>query len=436
MKNLKNTIRILLIIGLPLLLLLGIYNIFSLRFSRGDLYPEYSSYRPDPVGCKALHDSLGELGIVMERHFEKIGKLKQEPNSILIRTGINSISEIYQDESLHSFIMNGGTFIGFFHASARKIVYAKVAKKSEEIEEDEKCEKESEVDKIEDELNDDDGKEDAEEQDEYSDEDSDTDIESEKISTPSDRFKAILSCELSNKSKEKDAKGAAIDIAKPTELLTKNGSYIAFPTFSKNTFQVDDNVWSVLYSTNDAPVMIKRKIGQGYIVLSNSTYFITNEGLKKHRANALIAYLIGDSHRVIFDEYSLGVQENRNIAWLFKKFNLHYLLINLGLIVLLFLWYNFGSLSNLSYVRENSYLESGVIDSKLSSSSGLLNIISKSIKPKELLNISIAEWRKTVKIRNIPKVKLDKIDKIIAENKSSNPVMVYKLIEKVLKRKK
>jgi len=402
MRKFKNTIRILLIIGLPLFLLLGILNIFSLRFSRGDLYPEYSSYRPDPVGCKALHDSLGELGIETKRHFEKIGKLKHESNTILIRTGINSMRAIYQDESLHSYIMNGGTFIGLFHPNARKIVYAKVAKKSEEIEE-EKCEKEIDVEQSEDELNDDDGKEVTEEQDEDSEKDSDTDIENEKISTPADRFKAILSCELGDDNKSKDAKGAAIDSAKPTELLTKNGSYIAFPTFSKNTFQVDDNIWSVLYSSNDAPVIIKRKLGQGYIILSNSTYFITNEGLKKHRANALIAYLIGNPHRVVFDEYSLGVQENRNIAWLFKKFNLHYLLINLGLIVLLFLWYNFGALSNVSYVRKNSYLESGVIESTLSSSSGLLNIISKSIKPKELLNISIAEWRKTVKIRNIPK---------------------------------
>ena len=431
MKNLKSTTRILVIIGLPLLLILGIINIFNLRFSRGDLYPEYSSFRPDPLGCKALHDSIRELGLETERHFDKVDKLEERPKSILIRTGMHSMNTIYQDESLHSYIMNGGTFIGFFNPGAREYSYKEVTKKSDDVEEEENCEELGE------ELSEnEDADNSTEKEDESEDSEEEDEIEEEKVKTPYDRFKEMLSCELKNDSKSKDAKGEAIKIAKPTELLTKNGDYISFPTFTKNFFKLEDETWSVLYETNDAPVIIKRKLGQGYIILSTSTYFITNEGLKKHRANRLIAHLIGDSHRVTFDEYSLGVQENRNIAWLFKKYNLHYLLINLGLIVLLFLWYNFGSLSNISYDRKNSYLESGVIDSVLSSSSGLLNIISKSIKPKELLNVSISEWRKTVKIRNISKAKLDKIDRIILENRSSNPVMVYKLIEKVLKRKK
>jgi len=48
---------------LVLLLLLagftwGMLNLFGVQFSIGDVYPEYSSLRSDPVGSRLLFESL------------------------------------------------------------------------------------------------------------------------------------------------------------------------------------------------------------------------------------------------------------------------------------------------------------------------------------------------------------------------------------------
>src|SRR5437660_1287423 len=50
------------------LLILGIVELFVLRFEVGDVYPEYSSLRSDPLGTMALYESLEAIaGLHLER---------------------------------------------------------------------------------------------------------------------------------------------------------------------------------------------------------------------------------------------------------------------------------------------------------------------------------------------------------------------------------
>jgi len=41
--------------------LLGIWKLYELRFTAGDIYPQYSSLRADPLGTKALYESLRRI---------------------------------------------------------------------------------------------------------------------------------------------------------------------------------------------------------------------------------------------------------------------------------------------------------------------------------------------------------------------------------------
>jgi hypothetical protein len=41
--------------------LLGIWKLYELRFTAGDIYPQYSSLRADALGTKALYESLGQI---------------------------------------------------------------------------------------------------------------------------------------------------------------------------------------------------------------------------------------------------------------------------------------------------------------------------------------------------------------------------------------
>ena len=43
------------------LFVFGLTQLFKLRFEAGDIYPEYSSLRADPLGAKALYQSLESL---------------------------------------------------------------------------------------------------------------------------------------------------------------------------------------------------------------------------------------------------------------------------------------------------------------------------------------------------------------------------------------
>ncbi len=53
--------------------LAGIGLLFELRFAAGDVYPRYSSLRSDPVGVRALYESLARLpGLTVERSFVPI----------------------------------------------------------------------------------------------------------------------------------------------------------------------------------------------------------------------------------------------------------------------------------------------------------------------------------------------------------------------------
>ena len=49
------------ILLLAALLLVGLHTLFSLRFSSGEVYPAYSSFRADPMGTKILYRALDEM---------------------------------------------------------------------------------------------------------------------------------------------------------------------------------------------------------------------------------------------------------------------------------------------------------------------------------------------------------------------------------------
>ncbi len=54
----------------------GIVRLFELRFSAGDIYPPYSSFRTDPLGTKALTESLrGVPNLSTSRFFQASSKL-------------------------------------------------------------------------------------------------------------------------------------------------------------------------------------------------------------------------------------------------------------------------------------------------------------------------------------------------------------------------
>ncbi len=62
--------------ALGLVLALGVWRLFDLRFAHGDIYPPYSSLRADQYGSRALFDSIaGVAGFQVSRNFRPLEKI-------------------------------------------------------------------------------------------------------------------------------------------------------------------------------------------------------------------------------------------------------------------------------------------------------------------------------------------------------------------------
>src|SRR5260370_24441016 len=67
----------------------GLWKLYELRFAAGDIYPPYSSLRADPMGSKALYDSILQLpGAAAARNYLPIEKAPRG-NATLLFLGLD-----------------------------------------------------------------------------------------------------------------------------------------------------------------------------------------------------------------------------------------------------------------------------------------------------------------------------------------------------------
>jgi hypothetical protein len=81
-----------------------------------------------------------------------------------------------------------------------------------------------------------------------------------------------------------------------------------------------------------------RTIGDGLLIVSADTYWLSNEGLRQEPQAQLLSWAIGPSSRVLFDETHFGIQQRRGIAGLARQYGLHGFGAALAVLALLFTW--------------------------------------------------------------------------------------------------
>ena len=71
----------------------GVAQVFKLRFAAGDVYPEYSSLRGDPLGCRVYLESLEQLGAGrVHRFLQPLDKLPDGRGATLFVFGLPWLS--------------------------------------------------------------------------------------------------------------------------------------------------------------------------------------------------------------------------------------------------------------------------------------------------------------------------------------------------------
>ena len=138
--------------------------------------------------------------------------------------------------------------------------------------------------------------------------------------------------------------------------------------------------------------MMDRSWGKGSIVLCSDSYLVSNEAMQEQRHPELLAWLIGPSSRVIFDETHLGVAERPGVMTLIRRYRLAGVLGALAIVAGLFIWKNGASLVPKRDVREIVDLAS---PEGHDVTAGLSNLLRRSIAPGQVTAVCVAEWTRS-----------------------------------------
>lgn len=400
MKKRSQIPALLACLAVAVLLAAGIVSLFLLRFQEGDVYPAYSSLRADPLGTRVLHDSLALCaGVSVERNFSDLNRLLPSADATLLllgdtTRGADAIPRTTA-AAINSFVRRGGRMV---------ITFLPRNRSSEDPEEDETGEgEEGEKEAGRPPQGADDetgesgkaGSDEEEEEDDrpgndkvgrsltmgqwlqvdFEDDAIPGEVHAQRAAGTGPRLPQAISCHTSlffAPAPAPEAPDAEEPPAKPTETA---------PTGIEG--------WTTIYERDGKPVIIERRLGKGSIVLATPTYFVSNEAMLRERHPALLAWMVGNHGRVVFDEWHHGVSKSPNIASLAWSYNLQWSALLLVLLAVLFIWRNGVGLVPPDATGPGEELAAG-----RDSASGLANLLRRNVPRGRVLDVCFTEWRR------------------------------------------
>jgi hypothetical protein len=392
--------------------LLGMLHLFKLRFEAGDSFPQYSSFRADPIGTKALYESLDAL-ISTRRNLRPLSKLGDGRDTTLLWLGadpydLRLMPEDFRD--LETFARSGGRLVVATEAvfvRPRTNVFAMAAARKGPP------------------------------------------LGGGPTNLPPnlpDEFRKIdirqqwkLSFDFADLAKNE--KGS-YDPASAT--LLDSAAAPALPeTLDIHTtlcFTGLGPEWRVVYArkqgTNVHPVLIERTMGRGSIVLFADSFHFSNEALREDRQSGLLSWLVGAERSVVFDETHLGTSEQPGVATLARKYRLQPLFGALLLLALLFLWKNASRF--MPPYEEQLAREQGDVVEGRDSASAFVNLLRRNIAPAGLLRVCLEQWNAALAgLRKPSRAKLEAMQRLIdaqnaLEPSQRNPVGTYREFCRIL----
>ncbi|WP_309398394.1 DUF4350 domain-containing protein [Cerasicoccus maritimus] len=358
--------------GIPILLLVCVAGlIFALvklvhvRLERGDIYPAHSSLRVDPLGARALAESLDALSAIeVERNYRHWAKVDFPSDGTLyvFRAHPESLFERRNGPNrLLDFMGQGGRVVMSYADN-----YSSFSKFLEEQEGFDDSDQESDETPV-------------AEQDEKAEPADDAEAEED---VEEEEEVVVSRWELSTKIGDFDTPGASrvADVSAPEKIEWKGQDY----------FVEFDEEWEVLYETKNGPVALWRSYGKGEVILLANTYLFSNEAMMLDREAGLLSWLHGDAAHAIFDEWHFGLREPTGVAILMRRYRLGGLALGMALLAGLFVWRNLYSLTPVRAADTN--LSAGVVRLSGSTHTGLRNLLKRSIAPVDLLPLCVERF--------------------------------------------
>lgn len=393
-------------------------RLFIVRYDFGDVYPEYSSLRCDPLGTAAIYESLTEAPagpngakLYVDRNYHPFHKLAAGPDLtiLLLGTDYRYVDRVAKKElkALEKFVADGGRLAITFlpgkagdhsaerTATAPATLPAGMPQTSSASDNSDSWYEDNPLGEL--------GK-------------------SDDMISLANRWGFAT-----------DTSG--LDV-KSTAEPAPNFSFLpGTPWRSSTFFSYFAKPWRVVYRCDGRPVVIERRIGQGTVVLSTDSFFASNEALKNNHSAALIVWLMGQSRSVIFDETHLGVSQETGIADLARQYDLGGVLLGLVVLAGLYIWKGMVRLVPLRSKTQNKTGTYDVVEGR-TSGQGLTQLLRRAVDRKKLLDACLEEWEKAVPIIGISDEKINRLRKELPHVNSADPISGYKMITGIIKERK
>ncbi|MDB6112011.1 MAG: hypothetical protein JWR69_3761 [Pedosphaera sp.] len=418
----KRNLSLVLLLACTIAFALGLAQLFKLRFESGDVYPAYSSLRTDPLGTSGFYESLEQLpGISARRDYSAGDQLPEGRNvAYLHLAGKSSQWKTFSAESfakMESFLKQGGRLVVAFSPETSKGYESAFSRKKKKTEESKDPPPEVE--------------EPVKPKPAKKPRKSNKPAGEDELAVPQISIKERWGVESVFQGMAGD-NGEAYD---SIEVLNHGDPSLpdSISWHSGLVFTNLDAAWRTLYTRKSGAVLIERKFGSGSLVFSTDSYFLSNEALRKDRQPSLLAWLAGPCQRIVFDEAHLGVVENPGVATLIRKYRLQGMVAALLLLAGLYIWKNSVSLVPL---HADEPVEAYVTGKD--SAAGFVNLLRQHVPASQLLNVCLAEWKKSSGRGTFSAAKLGRVQAVIdAENalpaKERNAIRAYQTICRVLK---
>ena len=391
----KRYLPIILLMASMAALAFGVVQLFELRFEAGDVYPEDSSLRSDPLGAMAFYESLARLpGFSVRRDFSTANRLPEgrETTYFLLATSINTWRQVPEAtfREIEQFVTGGGRLvITMFPESARSL-------------------RPLDRERVE------------------------SGAKDQKARITSFRERWGVDFQIIDRTRGPD------DAYAPARVRNESGSPVpeTLDWHCGIVFTNLNQAWKPIYTRGTDAVVIERQFGRGAVVIATDSYFLSNEAMRKDRHADLLAWFVGAGRNVIFDEAHLGVTEAPGVATLMRKYHLYWFLAGLILLAGLFIWMNSVSLVPLHTRRQAQDYVPGK-----DAAAGFDNLLRRSIPTRDLLAPCFNEWKKSVvQTGKYSSARVQQAEAAFqAENslaeRNRDPVRTYQTISKILRTK-
>jgi len=371
----------------------GLADLFRLRFETGDIYPPYSSLRTDPLGAKGLFAGLERLRFTqVRRNYEPLAQIR--PSSATTWLFLGTDFEEFQEEwvggrkLLEALASHNGRLVIAFSPEHQPTGGRGVAP-----------------------------------------------WRPPKPRRLDEFKKAPLSFEQAwGFSFGHEALPKVDDVFQPVTVTRREDGPLP-EKFAWHTSLYFDNLtndWKVVYARDKYPVIIERTLAGGALVLASDSYLFSNEALRTERSPALLAWFIGGNYAVTFDETHLGVTETPGIGTLLRRYRLHGVLAAFLVLAALFIWKNTSSLAP----PTDANIIEGVVTGR-DSTVGFINLLRRSVAPREILSICFEQWRSRVlRSAHLQAERVTRMDAVVKEEAavlptSRNPVAAYRRLAQI-----